>query len=85
MANTEFFDEVITVTALIDQNGQTTPKSLSWQGNGYILTAIGRQWEEEDGRHILVEAGNGDRFEILLSRKDLVWRLKRAWREELVA
>ena len=83
MADTKFFDEPIMVTASIDLDGQTIPKSISWQGEKYTLTAVGRQWETDDGRHVLVEAANGDRFEIQLSRKDLLWYMKRAWQEEL--
>jgi len=84
MADTKFFNEAITVTASIDRDGQTNPKSFSWQGQNYVLISVGRQWEADDGRHVLVEAANGDRFEIQLSREDLVWYLRRAWQEELV-
>ena len=83
MADTKFFNEAITVTASIDPDGQTIPKVLSWQGENYTLTAVGRQWEADDGRHVLVEAANGDRFEIQLSREDLLWYMRRAWQEEL--
>ena len=85
MAETKFFNEAITVTASIDPTGQMIPKSLNWQGKTIVLTSVGRQWEADDGRHILVEAANGDRFELQLSRKDLVWYMKRAWQEELAA
>jgi hypothetical protein len=76
----EFFNDPITVTTSMDEAGHISPKSLIWQGTQYILTATGRQWDVDDGRHVLVEAANGDRFEIQLSRKDLLWYLRRAWR-----
>jgi len=79
MTNTQFFDDLITVTAMIDSNGGTVPKTLRWKDQDYTLTATGRQWESEEGRHILVETGGGERFEIQLSRTDLLWRLKQAW------
>lgn len=82
MADTKFFNEPITVTASIDPNGQTIPQGLNWQGKNHTLTSVGRQWEADDGRHVLVEAANGDRFEIQLSREDLVWYMRRVWQEE---
>ena len=84
MADTKFLNEVITVTASIDSEGQTLPQNFTWQGKSYTLVSVGRQWETDDGRHVLVEAANGDRFEIQLSREDLVWYLRRAWQEELI-
>ena len=85
MTQTKFHDETIAVTASFDQAGQIRPASLTWRGQDYPLISVGRQWDAEDGRHVLVEAARGDRFEIQLSRKDLLWRLKRSWPEELVA
>jgi len=58
---------------------------LIWHGNTYRLVATGRQWDAAGGRHILVEASNGDRFEIQLAREDLKWYLRRAWRNNFVA
>ncbi len=79
----EFFNDPITLTTSMDDAGQISPQSLIWQGTRYILIAAGRQWDTDDGRHILVEAANGDRFELQLSRKDLLWYLRRAWRGQL--
>jgi hypothetical protein len=84
MAKETFLNDPIIVTAAIDQQGQTTPKAFTWQGKSYTLTAVGRQWDTDEGRHILVESANGDCFELQLSRADLVWRLKRAWQGETV-
>ena len=75
----------ISVTASINQSGQVTPTALTWQKNHYNIVTVGRQWDTENGRHILVETGGGDRFEILLARTDLRWYLKRAWRDDLTA
>ena len=85
MTTTEFFNDVITVSAVIDSSGEIMPTSFTWQGNVYSIVSNGRQWESEQGRHILTEAANGDRFEIQLSRQDLLWYLKRAWRGDFVA
>ncbi len=85
MTTEAFFNDPISVTAAIDHNGSIVPTSLIWQGKQRTITAAGRQWESDDGRHILVETAGGDRFEIQLSRKDLLWYLRRAWRGELAA
>jgi hypothetical protein len=85
MTETAYFDDIITVTASIDHQGQIMPQGFIWQGKQQTITSAGRQWETDQGRHILVEAANGDRFELLLSRDDLLWRLKRAWQAEFLA
>jgi hypothetical protein len=85
MTNVAYFDDVITVTAAISPDGQTSPKTFTWQGRHYSMTIVGRQWESEDGRHILVESAGGDRFELQLSRADLLWHLKRVWSGESLA
>jgi hypothetical protein len=83
MANEEFFNDPVTVTASIDDTGHIIPNSLTWQERHYTLIAVGRQWEADDGRYVLVEAGDGTRFELQLSRQDLLWRLRRVWRGQL--
>lgn len=79
MTRDKVLSDLITVTAIINPNGETVPTTLRWKERDYTLTAIGRQWESDEGRHILVETAGGERFEIQLSRTDLLWRLKRAW------
>ncbi len=81
----QFPDQVVAVTATIDSHGSTTPIDLKLQGKTHSVIAVGRQWETEDGRHILVEIANGERYELQLSRLNLVWRIKRAWRAEMAA
>jgi hypothetical protein len=80
MSETEFFDELIAVTSSIDQTGRVSPRHFTWRGQPHTIINAGRQWESEAGRHILVETGTGDRFELQLSREDLCWHLVRAWR-----
>jgi len=84
MTKEKIYNDLISVTASMNQLGQTTPSKLIWQGNQYALTGVGRQWESEEGRHVLVEGTSGNRFEILLSKKDLLWYLRRVWSQELM-
>ena len=81
----QFPDKVATVTATIDQSGNTTPITLTLQGETHSIISVGRQWETEEGRHILIETAGGERYELQLSRISLVWRIKRAWLAEMAA
>jgi len=81
----QFPDKVVAVTATIDQNGKTMPIDLTLQGKTHSIISVGRQWETEEGRHILAEIANGERYELQLSRINLVWRIKRAWLTEMAA
>ncbi len=83
MVQMELFDEPVRVVAAMDDEGRITPQKMTWQERRYPLVAVGRQWDEDDGRHVLVESAAGARFELLLSRRDFVWRVKKVWREQL--
>lgn len=85
MTNPEFLDEPITATGTIDREGQVTLQSFTWQGQQYPVLTMGRQWADEAGRHLLVEAAGGARFELLLRRRDLVWSVQRLWRSPMTA
>jgi hypothetical protein len=85
MTNEEFVDERVSVVAAMDGEGQMNPQRVTWQARKYRITSVGRQWDEEDGRHILVETVDGTRFELLLRREDFVWRIKRVWRTLVAA
>ncbi len=85
MTNTEFFDDPISVTCSIDNQGHTTLQSLSWQGRQHTIVATGRQWEAEDGRHLMAEAADGTRFELQLQRQNLIWHVRRVWRAQMAA
>ncbi len=85
MINESHFNTPITVMAAIDDQGHISPKSFVWQGKQRKFITVGRQWEDKNGRHVLVESANGDRFEIELSRQDLLWYLKRVWQNNLFA
>lgn len=85
MINTEFFDEPISVTCFIDDQGHTNLQSLTWQGKQYTIVAVGRQWDEDDGRHVMAEAADSTRFELQLRREDLIWRVRKVWRAQILA
>lgn len=80
MNHEEFFDDPASVTAAIDEEGKLDPQRVTWRGHKYKVTAVGRQWDEAEGRHVLVEAAGGTRFELQLRREDFTWRVRRVWR-----
>ena len=85
MAQTKFTDTLVRVTATFDESGHTRPEKLELNGRALSVVSIGRQWQTEQGRHILVETGDGARLELLLDRQQLLWRIKRIWPVELAA
>lgn len=63
------------VEARFDQDGRPHPLSFTWEGERLRVTAAGRTWLDDAGRHLLVMT-RGDRvFELLLRRSDLAWRV----------
>lgn len=85
MENPEFCNDPVQVTGTIDDQGQVNLQSLTWRGQWYSIVALGRQWSEEDGRHVMAEAADGTRFELQLSRLELIWYVRRVWGGWLVA
>lgn len=85
MANTEFFNDPVTVLGTIDEQGQVNLQSLTWREQRYTIVTVGRQWSEEDGHHVLAEAADGTRLELLLSRQNLIWHVKKVWWAQLAA
>ena len=85
MASTHYFDDPVSVTASIDSKGRVTPSSLIWRGQEERIVSVGRQWETETGRHVLVEAATGNRYELQLCKADLIWRLKQNWANQMAA
>lgn len=83
--DTEFFNDPISLICSFDDQGQMNVKSIVWQERSYTIVTVGRQWMDEAGRHVMAEGVDGSRFEIELSRDDLVWRVKKVWRSPMTA
>ena len=54
------------------------PQRIIWNNRQYRVIGLGRQWADEEGRHILVEVHDGGRMEIRLGN-DSDWVLTRHW------
>lgn len=85
MSDAKFMDTVVGVTAFIDEQGYLQPQQLVLQERPMTIVSVGRQWQSAGGRHVLIETSDGSRFELLLSRAELVWRIKRFWPLEMAA
>jgi hypothetical protein len=69
--------ESVEVIAHFDLHGKIIPKSLTWQGQNYQIESVGRQWSDEQGRHILVMISGGLVMELLFVLKEHRWYLGR--------
>ena len=57
-------------------DGQMIPIKFTSQNNTYLITDIGRSWQDEQGTHILVLTSQGAASELILSSKDSNWYIK---------
>ena len=73
----QFVEEPVAVEALLS-DGRVTPQQVTWRGRTQLVLSVGRQWQEADGRHVLVELYDGSRMELLL-QTDLQWVMRRYW------
>jgi hypothetical protein len=46
---------------------------------------MGRQWEDSDGRHVLVITSDMSRFELCFASGQSGWRMLRAWERPYLA
>jgi hypothetical protein len=79
MDNVWIGDEAVAVEAQYLPDGEIRPTAFTWRGLRRKVVGLGRQWDEADGRHILIEAVDGGRFELRLTSSENRWRLLRAW------
>ena len=78
-------NEAVTVEAQFLPEGKVRPTSFTWRERRWTIVGLGRQWDEADGRHVLVEAPDGSRFELCLVSAEGGWRLLRAWERAYMA
>lgn len=81
MSSVWFRDEAITVEAQFLPEGKVQPTAFTWRGRRWSVSGLGRQWDDADGRHVLVVVPDGSRFELCLTSDRTRWRLLRAWEQ----
>lgn len=65
----------VSVECSFDEQGKVQVRRLARNGNWETIEQ-GRQWLEEDGRHVLVLLGGSRPAELILKRDNLAWFLK---------
>ncbi len=85
MGDVWFGDEAVAVEARILLDGKLQPTAFTWRGRRWRVAGLGRQWADGDGRHVLVIAADGSRFELCLTSDQSRWRLLRAWERPYLA
>ena len=79
MDNVWVGNDAIAVEARFLSDGTVRPTAFTWHGRRWSVAGLGRQWEDADGRHVLVVAPDESRFELCLTSDRSRWRLLRAW------
>lgn len=79
MDNVWIGDESVAVEAQFLPDGEIRPTAFTWRGRRWSVVGLGRQWDEADGRHVLIITPDGSRFELCLTSARTNWRLLRAW------
>jgi hypothetical protein len=74
----KFTDEPTSTEARFEVDGTVHPRRFTWNQVWLQVSDVGRQWEDESGRHVLVMAEGHYTFELLLQRETLVWHVVRA-------
>jgi exosome complex RNA-binding protein Rrp4 len=64
----------VTVDCTIGRNGRVWIKRIKLD-DAWLNVEQGRQWQDEDGRHVLVMRPGGQVEELLLSSQSLRWEL----------
>jgi hypothetical protein len=75
----------VEVEVRLEIDGRPWVRQFCWRGEDNPVTATGRSWVDDDGRHVLVMGQAGRVFELLLRREELVWTLERAAAHQLAA
>ncbi len=77
MQNSEWLDESIFVEGGL-RGEMLVPRKVVWRKKPLTVISVGRQWEEDDLTHVLVELHNHSRMELTFSHQ-LGWRVVRYW------
>jgi nicotinamide-nucleotide amidase len=56
-------------------SGEPIPQSFTWQGRSYLITDIGRRWNDSHGHHILVMTTEQYTVELVRSTDGSAWFL----------
>lgn len=69
--------EPIEVTARFNEEGKIIPVSFVWNQRTFRVNSIGRQWNGDDGYHVLVMTPGNRAFHLLFATAKGKWYLVR--------
>lgn len=61
------------VAARWDPSGKFLPRQFSWQGERVMVESTGRNWEDENGWHVLCMAAGGQVYELIFRLNPAGW------------
>lgn len=64
------------VTAQWDPDGGFRPRRFIWQGQTFQVESTGRQWEDEEGLHVLCMVPGGAVFDLVFHLQPAGWWLR---------
>jgi hypothetical protein len=68
----------LSVEARFEPDRSLRVLAFTWQGRRRLVTSQGRQWEADDGRHVLVMVPEERVFELVFVRESGQWLMRRA-------
>ena len=82
-------DEEVRMLWRVLQNGEIRPTSFVWRDKTCYVDQVGRYWEERTGgqtlRYWLIQAVDGQTYEVRWNPADDVWSIHRAWIKQAIA
>ena len=66
----------VAVDCLFQEDGTIRVRRVRVEGT-WAAIGQGRQWQDEEGRHVLIMLDGRDVWELLLNAGSLAWELKR--------
>jgi hypothetical protein len=69
--------EKIEITAKFTRDGSLIPIELLLENQSILILDVGRQWETEDGKHLLVMDFQNQTYHLFFQLQDLSWYLVR--------
>jgi hypothetical protein len=68
--------EPVQAAARWHSDGSFSPQQFSWNGRVYTVESTGRQWEDEQGLHVLCMVPGGAVYELVFQLDPAGWRLR---------
>ncbi len=68
--------EQVQVSARWKHEGTFEPQQFSWRGKMYRVESTGRDWEDQEGFHVLCMVGGGQVFELIFHLNPAGWSIR---------